>query len=46
VLTRPRAAAQDGQAVTWAGDRLIVWGGTRVEGDANVLVNEGAAFRP
>jgi hypothetical protein len=46
VLRRPPDAANGGEAVAWAGDRLIVWGGVRAEGDANVMVNEGAAFRP
>jgi len=41
-LTKPAAgAAEQGQASVWAGDRLLVFGGTRVAGARHMLVPGG-----
>ena len=48
VALRPPAAgvAEDGQAAVWAGDRLFVFGGSRVVDERFVLVGGGWSWSP
>lgn len=46
-LTRPfRGGRYQGEAVVWAGDRLIAWGGIRWDGPEYEVLNEGWAWLP
>ena len=39
-------SAEEGEAVTWAGDRLFVWGGVRWDGDEPTVLSDGWFWRP
>ncbi|MDQ4034327.1 MAG: hypothetical protein M3153_00200 [Chloroflexota bacterium] len=46
-LPRPGAGAADfGQAITWAGDGMFMWGGARSTDIATVLLDEGWTWIP
>jgi hypothetical protein len=45
-LTRPLNSADGGEAVAWAGDRLVVWGGIRWIDDDPVLLDSGWSWVP
>jgi len=45
-LTRPPGGSEQGEAVVWAGDRLVVWGGVRWTAGDPTLLNEGWAWVP
>jgi hypothetical protein len=40
-LPPPPDSAHEGQAVTWAGDRLFVWGGVRWDGNEPTILGDG-----
>jgi hypothetical protein len=40
-LDAPAGSAHEGQAVTWAGDRLFVWGGVRWDGNEPTILGDG-----
>lgn len=45
-LPAPPESAQEGQAITWAGEGLFVWGGVRWDGDDPSLVSDAWMWRP
>lgn len=45
-LVRPPSPAHEGGAVTWAGDRLVVWGGIGSQPDGLRLLNSGWIWTP
>jgi hypothetical protein len=40
-LDPPPESAHEGQAITWAGDRLFVWGGVRWDGSEPTILDDG-----
>jgi hypothetical protein len=40
-LPPPPDSAHEGQAVTWAGDHLFVWGGVRWDGNEPTILGDG-----
>jgi len=45
-LPPPPGSAGEGQAITWAGDSLFVWGGVRWDGDEPSIVSDPWLWRP
>jgi hypothetical protein len=45
-LPPPPDIAHEGQSVTWAGDRLFVWGGVRWDGNEPTILGDGWLWSP
>jgi hypothetical protein len=45
-LEPPPGSADERQALTWADDRLFVWGGVRWHGDGATIVSDAWFWRP
>jgi hypothetical protein len=46
LLSRPEGAPDESAAFAWAGDRLVVWGGVRWDGEEATILGDGWSWSP